>query len=468
VAELVDALDLGSSSRKGVWVRVPPLAPNKKKKADVMVQEKAYLRIETNNSHPAVCRVAVVIDKEIVNKLYAQATLSQQKTIKTSGFQQGAAPLEYIKHNFNLSLTDHLKEFLFHFFVISYLHQQIREHKIFAAGEPRLTDIDVAPNKDAFFYFDLTTLESIPFQNWKFFPFKAPKRKRYKDLDRQVSLFVEEEKENLVRCIDCKVEIGDWVCLDISVLDDAGNNIFGDYKENLWLKVGNEAGDEEFQQLFLGKRPGDIFKSSASCLQEYFSNQIDTNYTFLIEIKDVLNDAYFCFDQFKRIFRVKTNKDMMQRLVEVFSFRNDLSQRQLMIEESLKLLLTRHPFDVPKYLVLRQEKQVLDAVKDNPDYHVYRVQHDFKEYVHKLAEKQIKERVIIDQLAHREGINVEHEDIKNYLNLTKRSRMKDFIYFEHPDTKIDGREMPISSELLKQTCLREKTLNYIIYHLTRK
>jgi hypothetical protein len=31
VAELVDALDLGSSSREGVGVRVPSLAPNQKR-----------------------------------------------------------------------------------------------------------------------------------------------------------------------------------------------------------------------------------------------------------------------------------------------------------------------------------------------------------------------------------------------------------------------------------------------------
>ena len=158
----------------------------------------------------------------------------------------------------------------------------------------------------------------------------------------------------------------------------------------------------------------------------------------------------------------------MQRLVEVFSFRNDLSQRQLMIEESLKLLLTRHHFDVPKYLVLRQEKQVLDAVRDNPDYQVYRTQPDFRDYVWQLAEKQIKETILLDQLSHKENVHVKHDDIKQYLNLTNRARMKDFIYFEHPETKIAGREMPISSELLKQSCLREKTLNYIIHHLTKK
>ncbi len=433
-----------------------------------MTQEKASLRLETEQVRPALCRATVVVDKKLVNDLYQEAVLSQQKNIKTYGFGQGQVPLEYIKQNFNVSLTDHLKEFLFHYFVISFLNQEIRTQKIQTAGEPRLTDIDVAPNTVARFHFDLTTFSAIPFQNWKYFPFKAPKRKKYKDLDRQVSSFVKEEKENLKNNHECTIQIGDWVCFDVSLVNQKNKPVFGELKENLWLKIGNEAGDEEYQKIFLGKKTGDTFISNDFCIQDYFSSQINTNYSFLIEIKDVLHNSFFCLDQFKRHFKIKTNKDMFQRLIEVFSFRNDLSQRQLMIEESLKLLLGKHHFSVPKYLILRQEKQVLDLVRDNPDYHVYRMQKDFRDYVRQLAEKQIKETILLDQLSHKENIAIEHEDIKNYLNLTTRPRMKDFIYFEHPETKVDGREMPISSELLKQSCLREKTLNYIIYHLTRK
>ena len=46
--------------------------------------------------------------------------------------------------------------------------------------------------------------------------------------------------------------------------------------------------------------------------------------------------------------------------------------------------------------------------------------------------------------------------------------MKDFIYFDPFVTKIQGQEIPISAATLKQACLREKTLNHIIYHLTKK
>ena len=75
---------------------------------------------------------------------------------------------------------------------------------------------------------------------------------------------------------------------------------------------------------------------------------------------------------------------------------------------------------------------------------------------------------MIDQLATKEKIKVTSEDITNYLNLTKRPRMKEFIYFKIPETTIDCQEVPISAELIAQQSLREKTINFVIYNFTRK
>ena len=118
---------------------------------------------------------------------------------------------------------------------------------------------------------------------------------------------------------------------------------------------------------------------------------------------DIVPNAYFCLDQFKQHFRIKSNKEMYQKLIEVFSYRNDLSQRRTMVEESFKLLFSKHRFEIPNHLVLRQQKKVMDAIQYNPDYHVYRVQKDFKDAVRELAEKQAREEIFLDQLAYEEG-----------------------------------------------------------------
>ena len=104
----------------------------------------------------------------------------------------------------------------------------------------------------------------------------------------------------------------------------------------------------------------------------------------------------------------------------------------------------------------------------NPDYHVYRAEKNFQDHVRNLAEKLVKEMIFIDKLAYHENITISDDDIKGYLNLTNRPRMKEFIYFDLPSFKIQGQEVPIPAEELKRICLREKAINYVIYHLTKK
>ena len=159
---------------------------------------------------------------------------------------------------------------------------------------------------------------------------------------------------------------------------------------------------------------------------------------------------------------------MHKKLIEVFSYRNDVSQRRAMSQEALHALLSKHRFNVPNYLVLRQQRVLLDGMKYNPDYHVYRAQKDFQNHIRSLAEKQVIEMIFVDRLAYHENLQVSDDDIKGYLNLTNRHRMKEFIYFDLPSFKIQGQEVPVPTEELKRICLREKAINYVIYHLMKK
>lgn len=410
----------------------------------------------------------ITIPQEIVLALYTQASKSQMAAVQLPGFNKGNVPLEYITENFRSNLVEHVKEFLYRYFAVEHLLQEISNNKLLVAGKPRLTEIYVDIQNDARFTFQLSIIPPIPIQDWKYLPFKAPKRKNYKDLDRQVESFIEDERAFLKDTPLAFAQIGDWVSFDITLLDEAHKPLCGTHSSHLWLKLGDEEADTMFHEIFIGKNVGDSFVSANRGLQEYFSTRIETKYPFLITINDVLKGNYFCLEYFKRHFKLKTNKELYQKLIEVFSYRNDLSLRRSMAEESLKLLLSKNRFTTPNHVVLRQQQIILDIVKTNPDYHVYRMQKDFQERVRQLAEKQIRETLLIDQLAYHEEIEATDADIKSYLNLTNRPRMKDFIYFDSPITKISGQEIPFSSDELKRFSLREKTLNHIIYHLMKK
>ncbi len=428
----------------------------------------SILTCSINHINPRLCSASVTIPVSLVNTLYHETALDQKEHTSTVGFTKGATPLAYIKEHYKSNFTQHLKEFFFKYCVLSHLYDHLHKEHLALAGEPRLSRIDIQPDHDGLFIFELSLATPIDFREWKMLPFKAPKRKNYKDIDRQVEQFIKEEELLGQSAASDTIQIGDWVCLELLFVDAAKKPLLGDHKEQVWLKIGNEEADVPFQDLLVGKKVGDHLYSATSCLQEYFSQQLDTRYLFSLSIIDRIPSSHFCFELFKHHFKLKSTKEMHQKLIEVFSFRNDISQRRMMAEDALRLLMSKHQVEVPHYLVLRQQKMVLEAVQNNPDYHVYKTENSFKETIKQLALKQAKELLFIDQLAHHEGIQVEANDLKSYLNLLKRARTKEFVYFNPPPTKIQGQEMPLPTEILKRCCLREKTLNHVIYHLTKR
>ncbi|BDC34677.1 hypothetical protein Noda2021_06350 [Candidatus Dependentiae bacterium Noda2021] len=428
--------------------------------------EAFHLNIQ--QTKPTLSQATVVVPAAIVDALYSEAIKAQQSEVHAYGFLKGNAPIGYIEQNFKQSLLEHVKEFLLRYFIAYYLLDELVRQKILIAGEPRFKEAHINPGQDAQFHFEFSVFPAITFQDWKYFPFKAPKRKNYKDLDRQVESFIEEEQKARESHNDGPIAIGDWVNFVAYPVTSEGNPFFPEHTNSLWLKMGDEEVDRPFHELFLHKKKGDSFATQSEQLHECFSSSIDNRTNFLVTIQDTLPHAYFCIDNFKYHFKLKTNKEVYQKLIEVFSYRNDLSQRRAMVEESLKLLLSKHRFDVPNYLVLRQQNDILSNIQNSPDFYVYRVQKDFNQRIYELALKHTKEKLLLDQLAYDENLTVTHQDIKAYLNMLKRKWTKEFIYFDPLQTKVCGQEFPINASELARICSREKTINHIIYHLTKK
>ncbi len=203
---------------------------------------------------PHFAYTTITVPERYVKKLYSQASFAQQSETHTHGFSRGHTPLSYIEQNFQPHLLEHIKEFLFKYFVISWLYRKIISNKILIAGEPRLTDINIGTNQSIQYNFSLTLAQPITLQGWKRLPFKAPKRKNYKDLDRQVKNFLRDElkaqKDNATNVIN----IGDWVHFSISILDTEGKDLFEGEGESLWVRIGFEEADAPFQNVFIGKK----------------------------------------------------------------------------------------------------------------------------------------------------------------------------------------------------------------------
>lgn len=439
---------------------------DKTKLGTSVVQDIQNFTFTVTEKTPQYTLVDIAVAHNYVDSLYQKALVGLQEKAITYGFTQGATPLNYIEQNFKPHILDHLKELLFIHCVMGFLCNSLYAHKLVSVGDPELVDIIIAPGTDAHFVFKL---QSIPYDaddRWKRIQLKAPERKNYKDLDRQVESFIKEEEEKASTYSEEKVAIGDWVCFEVSLIKDE-IQLLKNYADELWVKINDEEADIELHELFLGRKRGDRFLSKSPFLQEYVSNKLDMNYMFSLHVKDFVPHNHFNFESFRRHFAIKSAKEMHLKLIEIFSYRNDISQRRETVEAVFKALTKHYSISIPKSLLEHKRQLVLQQVQDNPDYHVYKAQADFKERIRQLAEKQLRETIITDTIAHQENVQVTHEDIISYLNILKRARTKEFLYFDTP-IRNRGLETPINTELLKQYCLREKTLNHIIQHLTKK
>jgi FKBP-type peptidyl-prolyl cis-trans isomerase (trigger factor) len=406
--------------------------------------------------------IEIEVPATIVDSVFEAAVTGQAESIDSAGFKKNNAPLDYIKTAYKNTIINYTKEFLLKFCVFDFLYEKLIVYKLFSANDPQLVSIYIEPGKPGIFKFELNSTAPIQFFDWKYFVFKAPRRKNYKDIDRQVDSFLNEELSNFSNTKNkLTTTFFDWVYFSVQTLK-------GSLTTSFWLQLSDEEIATPLRELFLEKSIGQQFATENNGLEEYLSNGLITNIPFLVTIHDIVPHAYFCIDLFKNFFKIKTQKDVHKKLIEVFSYRNDMSQRRAMVEESLELLRLKHTINVPNHLILRQKSRILNVVQKNPDYNVYKRHAHFEDYLHRLAYKQASEIVLVDQIAYAENIQVTHADIKGYLNLLKRNRTKEFIYFELPESQKNGQAIPVVLGQIKQSCLREKTVNYIIYHLTKK
>ena len=410
----------------------------------------------------------VTVPSKVSSKIYNYLAKSEAQRSNPYGFHQSTkTPLEYIERNLKGSLLNYLKEFLLRYSALNYLYRELRENSISLIGSPLLADITVDDQLNFKFIFKLITAQADQVMDWHYALFKFPQRKNYKDLDKRAKEFIDEEqdKEKIYKNHGT-VQAGDWVCFSAWMCDEKNKPLFPEESTDLWLKIGQDEISIPFQEIFVGRSIDDSFLTNNLCIQEYFSSQIDGHHNFLITIKDIISDGFFSIEQFKKHFKIKTNKAAHQKIIEVFSSTNDLSLRKNIIEQLFDFLVSKHSIDLPQHAVVRQKRSVIEMLQEKPDYNVYKTQKDFKENVIKLAERQLQEIVLADYIAFTEELSVDEEDIKNYLNLILRPRTSEFIYFKHAAINPNEQEWPIPAELLKSMCLREKTLNHVLQILS--
>ena len=123
---------------------------------------------------------------------------------------------------------------------------------------------------------------------------------------------------------------------------------------------------------------------------------------------------------------------------------------------------------MPEEAISIEKRKIMQDLQYRPDFMVYKMDPEFDTHVNNMAKRHLLDGVVAEFIGYQDNITVTHSDIKAVLQLTQRPRLKDFLYFPFIKSQLNGQEFPIEHESLYNVCLREKSINHIIYHLTKK
>lgn len=416
--------------------------------------------LEPISSHLVSCTISV--DPKISSPIRDQTLEVYREHVLANGLEE--TPTAYVEHHYKEKIEADVKKLVLRYLVMSYLRNICIAQSLPVAGHPRLKKITIDDKNKINYTFDLSFADRLAIREWKHFLFRAPKRKNYKDLDKQVETFLKRAQENTRKNATKSIQENDWVYITAQLVDKMGKPVTPGQKQGFWVKIKTTTISHPLYALLKNRSEGDTFITNKLFLDGFYETSIGDQQYFRVTIDAIAKGDYFLLDLFKSTFRLANKADVHEKLIEIFSYRNDMSQRRAIIEEMFHLLFSKHRFEVPKHLVLRKQEEILESMKRRPDFHAYRCSKDFLLQVEMLAEKLLKEEIIIDQIANTENIEVDIKDQQQYLNLLSDHRLKEFIYFRGA-FDIDETASPIHQSLLEEVCRREKTLNYILYHL---
>lgn len=419
--------------------------------------------------------INVLVSSSLVNKIKKYTFDIYKNKIKTKGFHDGSIPEKYVENHCSVGILDSCSSFILKFFVLDFLDENAKSQKMVCLAPPKLIEIKVLENGAIEYMFKASIVSSISPDSWEKIHFLAPKRKLYKDLDRQAMLFIKAAEEELSlksrilessSIIEKKVEDSDWVEFSAVLLNSNNQPAIREYGNKFWLKIDTKYVVTPMHKSFLGRQEGDFFVVESLPIFGAPTDLLSIKGKFRITINCIVKSSAFSLDSFKNIFDLQAPRDVHEKLIEIFSFRNDISQRRLIIDEAFRVLFGKIRFEIPRYLVLRRQERLLDSVKKLPDYNVYKMSENFDKQLGMLAEKQIKEEALVRQIGFNENIEVSHKDVLEYLNLFNHPRLTEFLYFLPTIEYVQGVCLPIKESYLLLSVLKEKVLNHIIARLS--
>ena len=430
MAELADALDLGSSPVKGGGSTPPPRTKT--------------LEIEINRPKEWLRELEITVEPEKVKERIEEYTRIYMRKAQIPGFRKGKAPKNIIEKRFSKSIISDACDSL-----IDETYKEAIESNGFKPLTPgRVEEMKLRDDKSLKFK---VSFEIIPEFNLS--PYKKIKVERREpkglkeELERRLSHL--QEKMATFISVSRPSKEGDFILMDYLPFEN--NRPKGKREKGVLVMVGDKLNFPEINRALLGVSPNTQKDVEVKFPDDYQDESLrGKRVIYRLWIRDVkerilpeLNDA------FAKSLNFNSLNELKKKLEEDIERESERLVLQDIKNQIYDYLLRSHSFQPPPSLIGLAYENLLSEYRAEDS-------EPTRKKLLPLAIRRVKLQLILDRIAEEEKIEVKEEEIDE--------RIKEYarVFKMDPDRLKDNFYRLRRIESLKRDILREKVSDLLL------
>ena len=346
------------------------------------------------------------------------------KYFNIPGFRKGKAPFKIVERYYGDSI---FYEDAFNELAPVVYDEEIKENKIEVASRPQVDVVQMEKGKDLIFTAIVATKPEVKLGKYKEIPLKKIEYKvTDEDVDHEIN-HMAEHNSRMVTVEDREVKDKDIVTIDFEGFTD-GKPFEGGKAENHDLTIGSKTFIPGFEDQIIGMKIGEEKDIKVTFPKDYFSKDLaGKEATFHVVLHGIKEKQLPTIDDefAKDVSEFDTLKELKDSIKEKMEKENEERAKHETEDAAIEEVCKNTNIDIPEGMVELEIDNIMQNLDQRLNYQglnleqylkmMGKSEEDFRKDYKEQAEKNVKTRLVLEQIVKDEKIKEDEKYIKEKL-----------------------------------------------------
>ena len=346
------------------------------------------------------------------------------KYFNIPGFRKGKAPFKIVERYYGDSI---FYEDAFNELAPVVYDEEIKENKIEVASRPQVDVVQMEKGKDLIFTAIVATKPEVKLGKYKEIPLKKIEYKvTDEDIDHEIN-HMAEHNSRMVTVEDREVKDKDIVTIDFEGFTD-GKPFEGGKAENHELTIGSKTFIPGFEDQIIGMKIGEEKDIKVTFPEDYFSKDLaGKEATFHVVLHGIKEKQLPTIDDefAKDVSEFDTLKELKDSIKEKMEKENEERAKHETEDAAIEEVCKNTNIDIPEGMVELEIDNIMQNLDQRLSYQglnleqylkmMGKSEEDFRKDYKEQAEKNVKTRLVLEQIVKDKKIKEDEKYIKEKL-----------------------------------------------------